>query len=121
MPEIGNNFNNGDMKIFLHHIYEYQKGVRRMVLCTLPASEKNFAVKRLEQRNIAYFIQDENGKKINIFFGKEECISAVRMIVNRPLNRLTPEEDFIIGSLLGYDLCQQCDRYCDRKKLFCSA
>lgn len=92
-----------------------------MVLCTLPASEKNFAVKRLEQRNIAYFIQDENGKKINIFFGKEECISAVRMIVNRPLNRLTPEEDFIIGSLLGYDLCQQCDRYCDRKKLFCSA
>ena len=30
-------------------------------------------------------------------------------------NQLTPEEDFILGAMLGYDLCAQCERYCKRK------
>ena len=28
---------------------------------------------------------------------------------------LTPEEDFILGAMLGYDICQQCKRYCNKK------
>ena len=36
-------------------------------------------------------------------------------MVTRPLNMLTPEEDFILGAMLGYDICAQCKRYCDRK------
>lgn len=36
-------------------------------------------------------------------------------MVTRPLNRLTPEEDFILGAMLGYDICAQCKRYCTRK------
>ena len=27
-----------------------------------------------------------------------------------------PEEDFILGAMLGYDLCQQCKRYCSKKE-----
>ena len=37
------------------------------------------------------------------------------MIVTRPLNLLTPEEDFMLGAMLGYDICAQCERYCERK------
>lgn len=37
------------------------------------------------------------------------------MIVTRPLNLLTPEEDFMLGTMLGYDICAQCERYCERK------
>ena len=37
-------------------------------------------------------------------------------MVTRPLNQLTPEEDFILGAMLGYDICTQCERYCERKE-----
>ncbi len=37
------------------------------------------------------------------------------MVVTRPLNELTPEEDFMLGALLGYDIRMQCERYCQRK------
>ena len=49
------------------------------------------------------------------YFGREECLNAIRMIVTRPLNLLTPEEDFMLGAMLGYDICAQCERYCERK------
>jgi hypothetical protein len=42
-------------------------------------------------------------------------MEAIRLIVTRPLNQLTPEEDFILGAMLGYDICAQCERYCKRK------
>ena len=42
-------------------------------------------------------------------------MEAIRLIVTRPLNELTPEEDFILGAMLGYDICAQCERYCKRK------
>ena len=29
---------------------------------------------------------------------------------------LTPEEDFMLGAMLGYDICAQCERYCERKQ-----
>ena len=44
-----------------------------------------------------------------------ECINAIRFLVNQPLNKLSPEQDFILGAMLGYDICVQCKRYCDRK------
>ena len=72
---------NSEIKVFLNHVYEFQKGVRN----------------------------------INLFFGRKECIQAIRCIVTRPLNKLSPEEDFILGTMLGYDLCAQCERFCKRK------
>lgn len=107
-----------ELKVFLNHVYEFQKGVRQMVLYTVNRKYEAFAVARLEKQNIAYLIQPIDGKKINLFFGKPECIHAVRCMVTRPLNQLTPEEDFILGTMLGYDICAQCKRYCRRKGLF---
>ena len=94
-----------DMKVLMNHIYEYE----------------DFAIRRLESQNIKYVIQPVGNERLNLYFGREECLNAIRMIVTRPLNQLTPEEDFMLGAMLGYDICAQCERYCERKdKCNCS-
>ena len=80
-----------ELKVFLHHIYEYKKGVRQMVLYTTNRKYEAFAVNRLKSQRIKFVIQPVD----------EE--------------RITPEEDFILGAMLGYDICAQCKRYCTRK------
>ena len=94
----------GEIKVFLNHIYEYKKGIRSMVLCTINKSYEKIATDRLESQQICYVKQDAGER------------SAIRLLVTRPLNLLTPEEDFILGALLGYDICMQCERFCTKKK-----
>lgn len=105
-----------DLKVFLNHIYEFKKGIRQMVLYTTNRKNQEFAVNRLKSQNIMFVVQQVDQERINLFFGREECIRAIRMMVDRPLNLLTPEEDFILGAMLGYDICGQCKRYCQRKQ-----
>lgn len=105
----------GEMRVLMNHIYEYKKGVRNMVLFTFNKKYEAFAIRRLENQRINYFIQPVGNECINLYFGKKECLDAIRMMVDRPLNELTPEEDFILGAMLGYDICAQCVRYCQRK------
>lgn len=105
-----------DMKVLMNHIYEYKKGVRKMVLFTFNRKYETYALRRLRSQGIAYLTQPVGTERINLFFGKPECLNAIRVMVTRPLNQLTPEEDFILGMMLGYDLCAQCDRYCERKQ-----
>lgn len=104
-----------DLKVFLNHVYEYKKGVRQMVLYTVNRKYEDFAIARLKSQKIEFLIQPVDKYKINLFFGRPECINAIRCMVTRPLNQLTPEEDFILGVMLGYDICAQCERYCTRK------
>lgn len=104
-----------DMKVLMNHIYEYKKGVRRMVLFTFNKKYEDFVIRRLESQNIKYVIQPAGNNSLNMYFGREECLNAIRMIAARPLNLLTPEEDFMLGAMLGYDICAQCERYCERK------
>lgn len=105
-----------DLKVLMNHIYEYQKGVRRMVLFTFNKKYEAFARTRLERQHIEYVIQPVGNDRLNLFFGKRECLDAIRMIVTKPLCQLSPEEDFILGAMLGYDICAQCERFCERKK-----
>jgi Protein of unknown function (DUF2023) len=101
------------MQIFQHHIYEFKKGVRDMILCTLPGGKEDFVKQKLEKNNICYMIQKLKNGNINVFFGKEEClVVAKHLCLNKPLNELTPEEDFMLGVLLGYSVSEQCHRYC---------
>lgn len=104
-----------DMKVLANHIYEYQKGVRRMVLFTFNKRYEKDAVRRLKRFNIDYIIQAVGNDRLNLYFGRKECLDAVRLIVTKPLCELSPEEDFILGTLLGYDLCEECKRFCDMK------
>lgn len=108
-----------DMKVLMNHIYEYQKGVRQMILFTFNEKYREFAEARLQRQNINYIIKPVGNGRLNLFFGRQECLEAIRLMVTKPLNELSPEEDFILGAMLGYDIRVQCERYCLRKCQTC--
>ncbi|MBD8389950.1 DUF2023 family protein [Dysgonomonas sp. BGC7] len=104
------------MRIFYHLIYEYKKGVRDLILCTLNADTEDKVRWKLEKNAIRYKIEKLKNGNINVFFGKDECMQvADRICSNRPLNLLSPEEDFILGIMLGYSISEQCNRYCKKQ------
>ena len=103
------------LKVLMNHIYELHKGIRHMVLFTCNKKYSEQTIQRLESQGIPYLLQPAGQQNLNIYFGRRECLEAIRLIVTRPLNELTPEEDFILGAMLGYDICAQCERYCQRK------
>ena len=104
-----------DLRVLSEQIYQYKKGVRKMVLYTFPERYRQQALDKLEGQGIDYFVQPVGNSRINLFFGRKECMDTIRKFIHQPLNELTPEEDFILGTLLGYDICSQCERYCKRK------
>lgn len=110
-----------DMKMFMHHIYEFKKGVRDLVLCTMCRTCAELVGARLRRQQIDYVIQEVVGNKVNLYFGKRACLDAVKMFIDKPLNRLTPEEDFMLGVMLGYDITLQCERFCNRKRVAAAA
>ena len=73
-----------------------------------------FANHIYEAEDIDFELQEVGNGRTNIFFGRSECIEVVRRMITRPLQQLSPEEDFILGALLGYDICMQCERFCKR-------
>lgn len=104
------------MKVLCHHIYEYKKGLRNLVLHTMSSRDLEKAEERLLHDNITYFVQYVTPMKVNIFFGKEQCVKIVQSFNKESLTDFTPEEDFILGVMLGYDRLIQCDRYLAMKK-----
>ena len=67
-----------DLKVFLNHVYEYKKGVRRMVLYTVNRKYEVFATSRLRSQHIDFLVQPASDTSINLFFGRPECIRAIR-------------------------------------------
>ena len=47
-----------------------------------------------------------------MFFRHAERVNLICKVVDKPLNKPMPEDDFILGALLGYDLSIQCRKYC---------
>ena len=108
-----------DMKVLMNHIYEYKNGVRRMVLFTFNKKYEQYATERLRRQNISYIIQPVGNDRMNLFSGRQECLNAIRLMLTRPLSQLSPEEYFILGAMLGYDICAQYERYCERECRTC--
>ena len=104
------------MNVFVHHIYEYQKGLRNLILHTLHEKNRKDAVERLIRLRIPFHIQNVSESKINVFFGAPECIDVIKNFGDKPLNELSPEQDFILGTMLGYNLVNQCGRYLSKLK-----
>ncbi|MFI4913175.1 MAG: DUF2023 family protein [Sedimentisphaeraceae bacterium JB056] len=99
------------MYVFNHHIYEYRKGLRNLILFTTTADMRDQMVSKLQKYDISYLIYKVTDNKINIFFGNECCVEVLRGIGKNNLSLFTPEEDFILGIMLGYDSLKQCQRY----------
>ena len=100
-----------ELKVLMNHIYEYQKGVRQMILFTCSKEYETFVSQRLSRQNIDFVMQHAGKNNLNFYFGRKECLNAIRLIVTRPLNELSPEEDFILGVMLGYGRLEECRRY----------
>ncbi len=115
MSALNQGVKGGAMRVLMNHIYEYKKGVRRMVLYTFNQQYMKYAEERLEHQGIEYIMVPLGNDRVNLFFGRRECLDVVRLMIDRPLNELTPEEDFMLGTLLGYDISMQCERYCSRR------
>ncbi len=99
-----------DLRVFHHHIYEFKKGIRNLILTTEKSRYKESIANKLKKENIDYLIHDVDSNKINVYFGTKECVDVVRTFSPR-LNELTPEQDFMLGIMLGYDRVKQCERY----------
>lgn len=99
-----------DLRVFYHHIYEYKKGLRNLVLTTEKKSNADVITDKLKREKIPFLINDVNGRNINVFFGNKDCIRVVSTF-DKMLNKLTPEQDFMLGIMLGYDKINQCKRY----------
>lgn len=99
------------MRILLHHIYEFNKGLRNLVLHTMKISERSYVEKVLSGRGISFHIQQANDRLINVFFGQPDCVKIIKSFGDKKLSHLTPEQDFMLGTMLGYCRMQQCERY----------
>ncbi len=104
------------MRVFTHHLHEYKKGLRTLVLHTTNARNRDTIEKRLERAEIEYYIQEVSETKINVFFGNPICIEVIKQMNLESLSCLTNEEDFILGTMLGYDRVKQCERYLKKKR-----
>lgn len=102
------------LRLLHHNIYEYSRGVRALFLMTINRRELELALGRLETQGIERFVQELGPAKANLFFGRPAFVAVARSLVTRPLNALTAEEDFMLGTLLGYDGEQQCRRFLAR-------
>ena len=110
---VQNRFN---MEVFSHYLYEYKKGLRNLILYTEKIQEKDRIEKRLKKECIDYFIQRINGgARMNVFFGDSVCVEIIRQMKFKSLSHITEEQDFILGTMLGYDRLKQCERYLKRK------
>lgn len=112
---------NGHLKVFNHHVYEYRKGLRNLALQTLPSEHEPWGSARLDQLGIDYLIYMAGKQNINVFLGDSECLDVIRQIGKFDLSRYTPEEDFILGIMLGYGRRQQCVRYLAQHREACNA
>lgn len=105
------------MEVFLHHIYEYEKGIRNLILHTISKSYMPLIERKLQSKNIAYHITEIRNGNINVFFGDESCINIIKSINKNSLSDYSLEEDFMLGIMLGYDRKKQCERYLKFKEL----
>lgn len=101
----------GSMQVFFHHIYEYEKGLRNLILHTSKGDHKATIKNALERKGIPFLIVSLKNKHINVFFGHGVCIDVIKAINKKRLVDYTPEEDFMLGIMLGYERKLQCERY----------
>ncbi len=108
-------YKSAEMQILMHHVYEYKKGLRNLVLHTMNRREKHITEEMLTRKGISFYMQQLPSGKINVFFGNDKCVKIIESFGHKTLNDFTDEEDFILGTMLGYDRMQQCERFLKRR------
>ncbi len=104
-----------ELGVFFHMLYELNKGLRSLALLTTPSENQLLIEERLAKCGYEWIIEELKSDYINVFFGTKEPINVLKKFKKNSLKEFTPEEDFILGILLGYNTNQQCKRYLTRK------
>lgn len=102
------------LKIYHHHLYELSKGLRPLAMMTLTRDEAAPVIAELVASGVAHHVQNLCRAKVNVVFGRPSAVATATTLLARPLCDLSPEQDFMLGILLGYDREQQCLRYLAR-------
>lgn len=105
------------MELVRHLAYEIDRGVRQLALHTASSGEVAEITTWLSGMGLDSAVEKLADDRCNIFFGRTECIQALRRFSTLRLNHMSEEEDFMLGVMLGYDLCRQCARYHRRKHI----
>lgn len=106
-----------ELGVFFHMMYELNKGLRSLALLTTTQENCKIIVERLGKCHYSYIVEELRSGYVNIFFGKDESIEVLKKFNKNSLKEFSPEEDFILGVLLGYNTDQQCKRYINRKNI----
>jgi DUF4097 and DUF4098 domain-containing protein YvlB len=77
------------MRVFVHYLYEYKKGLRNLALYTGNTEEKKAIEKKLKRENVDYYIQKNNDVRMNVFFGDSVCIKMIKQMKFKQLSNLT--------------------------------
>lgn len=101
----------GAMKLYFHQIYELKKGVRHLVLCTMSGDCARLLIDRLESQHIDYVEQPAGAGKVNLYFGRRQCLDVVRSFHSQATAPAHSRRRFHAGVMLGYDLTMQCERF----------
>ncbi|GEM_PF-1101495 len=109
------------MKVLSHHVRESRKGRCNQVLHTALAEHHPQIEARLAKHRIDYVVRAQGDGCIHVFLGADECVEAIRRIGKSRLGDYTPgdstpEEDFMLGIMFGYDRLAQCRKYLIRRE-----
>lgn len=99
------------MRVFTTYLYEVQKGTKPVALITCDKKLCTLAVLKLKKAGVSFLVRRVSGGKFNLFFGDKNCIDVLKKLIVKPLNELNPLEDYILGTILGYDIKLQCERF----------
>lgn len=103
-----------ELDVFFHMLYEIDKGIRGLALLTTKYDNLEAILEKLSECNYSFIIEKLNTGFTNVFFGEKSSIEVVKKMKKQSLKELNPEEDFILGVLLGYSTEKQCKRYLER-------
>ena len=106
------------MTILEHHIYELKKGLRDIALCTLCHGDIADALERLSRSQMPHFVQPIGLTKANVYFGNPDCLQILQGFQKSSPSQMSPEEDFMLGIMLGYSRDGQYKRYQSNKRRF---
>ncbi len=104
------------MDVFFHLLYEHSRGLRDLALYTIAPEQQERVERELITEGVAYLFRPLEDGRVNVYFGHPACVDVVRAFGACPHCRLTPEQDFMLGIMLGYDRTRQCERYLARRR-----
>ena len=105
------------MQIFNHCMYEYEKGLRNLILYHATTDELDCLITKLNRKNITYCIYEQDNKKVKVFFGQAICVDIIKAIGKNRIEDYTEEQKFLLGIMLGYECLKQCHLFLEETKI----